>query len=111
MRFNFHRHFEVDASINGHATRLVVDTGMGTTTLGKQIAAQSAVPAVLQGARTSKVKELVVGDFKINEADVTIASIAGEIGPGLLGEEYLSWNFAVIDVGGLALYLRHPDPH
>jgi predicted aspartyl protease len=106
MQFNFHRHFEVEAAIDGHATRLVVDTGMGTTTLGKQLAAQTGVATA---ARTSKVKELAVGEFKIKDADVTVASVAGEIGPGILGEEYLSWNFAVIDVGGLALYLRHPD--
>jgi len=28
---------------------------------------------------------------------------------GVLGQDYLSTNFAVIDVGGKALYLRRPD--
>lgn len=114
MQFTFYRHFDVAAMINGRPTRLLVDTGAGTTVLAKQTAAQLGIAvteasASGHGARASKVKELVVGDFKINDADVTIASVAGEIGPGLLGEEYLSWNFAVIDIGGLALYLRHPD--
>jgi len=27
----------------------------------------------------------------------------------VLGQEYLASNFAVIDMGGMALYLRHPD--
>ena len=35
--------------------------------------------------------------------------MAKEIGAGLLGEEYLSWNFAVLDVGGMNLFLRPPD--
>jgi len=28
----------------------------------------------------------------------------------LLGEEYLSWNFGIIDVGGMNLYLRPVEP-
>jgi hypothetical protein len=31
------------------------------------------------------------------------------LGRQRIGAEYLAWNFAVIDVGGMALYLRHPD--
>ena len=34
---------------------------------------------------------------------------AEESNAGLIGAEYLAWNFAVIDVGGMTLYLRHPD--
>jgi hypothetical protein len=34
---------------------------------------------------------------------------AEESNSGLIGAEYLAGNFAVIDVGGMALYLRHPD--
>jgi len=34
---------------------------------------------------------------------------AEESNSGLFGAEYLAWNFAVIDVGGMALYLRDPD--
>jgi hypothetical protein len=30
-------------------------------------------------------------------------------GAGLLGEDYLSWNFGVIDLGGMNLYLRQPE--
>ena len=64
------------------------------------------------------VKQLQIGDFSIANAEVMLAPIdsavlqskvAGESNAGLLGEEYLSFNFAVIDIGGMALYLRHSD--
>ncbi len=122
MRYTSDRHFDVAAAINGHPVRLLVDTGAGTSLLANQTAAQAGVAftalsqtANARGGRVAritegKVKELVVGGFKIKNADIAITDIAAEVGAGLLGEEYLSWNFAVIDVAGLALYLRHPDP-
>jgi len=67
---------------------------------------------------TSDIKELKIGDFTIPSATVSVVSVSGamlhsknaeESNSGLLGAEYLAWNFAVIDVGGMALYLRHPD--
>jgi hypothetical protein len=35
--------------------------------------------------------------------------VAKMAGAGLLGEEYLSSNFAIIDVGGMNLFLRPPE--
>ena len=126
-------HFDVPAAINGHATRLIVDTGGSTTLLAKEIAVQcGVVPGSLgagrvvseagEGRRVSisggTIKELQIGDFKIPNAEVMMAPIdsavlqsraSGESNAGLLGEEYLSFNFAVIDAGGMSLYLRHPD--
>jgi len=60
------------------------------------------------------VKTLAIDGFEISNAEVTLGNIypgvlSGGNDIGLLGEEYLTWNFAVIDVGGMALYLRHPD--
>ena len=64
------------------------------------------------------VKELAIGDFKLANAEVVVAHVsrdillsksASESNAGVLGQEYLSSNFAVLDMGGLALYLRHPD--
>jgi hypothetical protein len=64
------------------------------------------------------VKELQIGDLKIPNAEVMMAPIdsavvqsksSGEANAGLLGEDHLSFNFAVIDLGGMALYLRHAD--
>ncbi|MGZ5522684.1 MAG: hypothetical protein ACXWF1_06060, partial [Chthoniobacterales bacterium] len=64
------------------------------------------------------VKELAIGNFKVANAEVVVAHLSGDIlhsksaaesNAGVLGQEYLSSNFAVIDMGGMALYLRHPD--
>jgi hypothetical protein len=41
--------------------------------------------------------------------DILLSKSAAESNAGVLGQEYLSSNFAVIDMGGMALYLRHPD--
>jgi hypothetical protein len=41
--------------------------------------------------------------------DVLLSNSAAESNAGVLGQEYLASNFAVIDMGGMALYLRHPD--
>jgi len=133
LRRTSNNHFDLPASINGHSTRLIVDTGAITTLLGKEFAVQSGVvPGTFGrqrivasdsggrriGISNGIVKELQIGDFKISDAEVMLAPIdsgvlqprtAGESNAGLLGEEYLSLHFAVIDLGGMALYLRHPD--
>jgi len=46
----------------------------------------------------------------VNNAEVAVARVAKMVGAGLLGEEYLSWNFAIVDVGGMNLFLRPPEP-
>ena len=132
LRRTANSHFDVLAAINGRATRLIVDTGAITTLLGKEFAIQSGViPGTFGGRRmvagsgslrvaisNGIVKQLQIGDFSIANAEVMLAPIdsavlqskvAGESNAGLLGEEYLSFNFAVIDIGGMALYLRHSD--
>ena len=133
IRLTGNRHFDVPAAINGHATRLIVDTGATTTLLGKEIAVQSGiVPGTIGPGRlfsqttdgrrvpisAGNAKELQIGDFKIPNAEVLMAPIdsaviqsksSGEANAGLLGEEHLSFNFAVIDLGGMAMYLRHAD--
>jgi predicted aspartyl protease len=131
MRLNANGHFEVDASINGHASRLIVDTGSSTTLLSKQISVAAGVsPAPTKagvdagGGRIERlssgiVKELTIGSFTIANAEVALGNIANEVlragvqnesNAGLLGIEHLSLNFAVIDLGSMSLYLRHPDP-
>jgi predicted aspartyl protease len=130
MRLNSTNHFDVQGALNGHPTRFIVDSGAGTTVLGKEIAVRSGVlpgglPLVSDtsdGHRVhisgGEVNDLAIGDFKIAKAQVDVApisgdvlksKIAGEANAGLLGEEYLSFNFAVIDIGGMSLYLRHAD--
>jgi predicted aspartyl protease len=133
IRLTGNNHFDVPAAINGHATRLIVDTGATATLLGKEIAVQyGVVPGTFGPGRVfsqttdgkrvaisgGNVKELQIGDLKIPNAEVMMAPIdsavvqsksSGEANAGLLGEDHLSFNFAVIDLGGMALYLRHAD--
>ena len=72
----------------------------------------------LEPLGTGEIKELTVGDFTIPNATVVAVNVSGDVlhsktaaesNAGLIGAEYLAFNFAVIDVGGMALYLRHPE--
>jgi len=130
MRLNSGNHLEVPAVLNGDPTRMIVDTGAAMTTVDKTMASQAGVS--ISGTRfvedagegrverlgTGDIKEMTIGDFTIPKASVSVVNLSGEMlhsksaeesNSGLFGAEYLAWNFAVIDVGGMALYLRHPD--
>jgi predicted aspartyl protease len=131
MRLNSNHHFDVEGALNGHSTRFIVDTGSGTTLIDKETAVKAGVsPAAVAGMAAggagglveqssgASIKELAIGGFKIANAEVEVARVSSEIlrsksdaesNAGVLGIEYLSRNFAVIDMGGMALYLRHPD--
>jgi predicted aspartyl protease len=131
LRLNANHHFDVEGTLNGHGTRFIVDTGAGTTLVDKETAARSetAITALWGvggngagglngGLSRASVKELGIGSFKLANAEVAVAHVSGgillstsaaESNAGLLGQEYLSSNFAVVDIGGRALYLRHPD--
>ena len=124
IRLNSSNHFDVQGSLNGHPTRFIVDTGSSTTLVDKRIAVQAGIgysPTVLgadngnggvQRINSGDVKELAIGGFTISKAEVSVANLdsevlhsttAAESNAGLLGAEYLAFNFAVIDVGGMAL--------
>ena len=131
MRLSSNRHLEVEGALDGHPTRFIVDTGAGTTLIDKEVAVQSGlgiagIAGVVAGGAGGKVatighagvKELEVGNFKLANVDVVVAHVSGDIlrsksaaesNAGVLGQEYLSFNFAIIDMGGPTLYLRHPD--
>ena len=131
IRLNANDHFDVQGALNGHATRFLVDTGSATTLIDTQIAVRSGTGVtalagvgaggaggLAEGVSRTAVKELAIGNFKLANAEVVVAHVsrdillsksAGEANAGVLGQEYLSSNFAVIDMGGMALYLRHPD--
>jgi predicted aspartyl protease len=131
MRLNANNHFDVEGALNGTATRLIVDTGSAHTLIDTQVAVKSgtgvtalagygAVGAggLVEGVNRTGVKELAIGNFKLANAEVVVAHVSGDIllaksaaesNAGVLGQDYLSTNFAVIDVGGRALYLRRPD--
>jgi predicted aspartyl protease len=131
MRLNANDHFDVQGALNGSRTRFIVDTGSSTTLIDTQVAvkAGAGVTALagygaagaggkVEGVDRTGVKELAIGNFKLANAEVVVAHVSGNIllsnstaesNAGVLGQEYLSSNFAVIDVGGMSLYLRHPD--
>ena len=113
MRLNRGYHLQIDAAINGHPTELIVDTGASTTLLTASTASASGTSLSsrlsFRGEGIGHVQQLALGNFTVNNAEVAVASVAKIVGAGLLGEEHLSWNFAIIDVGGMSLYLRPPD--
>jgi predicted aspartyl protease len=131
IRLNANDHFDVEGALNGHATRFILDTGSANTLIDTQIAVKSGTGVtalagygasgaggLVEGVNRTAVKDLTIGNFKLANAGVVVAHVskdillsnsAAESNAGVLGQEYLSSNFAVIDVGGMALYLRHPD--
>jgi predicted aspartyl protease len=131
MRLNANQHFDVQGALNGHATRFIVDTGSSTTLIETQVAVKSGTGVtalagygaggaggLVQGVNRTGVKELAIGDFKLANAEVVVARVSKDIllskseaesNAGVLGQDYLSAKFAVIDMGGMALYLRHPS--
>jgi predicted aspartyl protease len=131
MRLNANHHFDVDGALNGHSTRFIVDTGSANTLIDTQVAVKSGTGVtalagygaggaggLVAGVNRTGVKELAIGNFKLASAEVVVAHVskdillsnsAAESNAGVLGQDYLSSNFAVIDVGGLALYMRRPD--
>jgi len=131
MRLNANNHFDVEAALNGHATRFIIDTGSANTLIDTQVAVKSGTGVtalngygaggagnLVEGVNRTGVKELAIGNFKLANAEVVVAHVSGDIllsksapesNAGVLGQDYLATNFAVIDVGGKALYLRRPD--
>jgi predicted aspartyl protease len=121
MRFDEQHHLAIDAALNGHPTSLIVDTGASTTLLASSVAHACAVSlsplnitirdtaAGIVPINIGHVQQLMLGNLQIPNAEVVVANIAKEVGAGLLGEEYLSWNFGIVDVGGMNLYLRPPE--
>ena len=131
MRLNTNGHFDVEGALNGHATRFLVDTGSSKTLIDTQVAVKSGTGVtalasygmggagnLVEGVNRTGVKELAIGNFKLANAEVVVAHVtsdillsksAAESNAGVLGQDYLTTNFAVIDMGGKALYLRRPD--
>lgn len=113
MRFNSGNHLEIAAAINGHPVNLIVDTGAFTTLVSAPTATAAGITMSsrlsARGEGIGYANELKLGGLTLRNAEVLVARVAKMVGAGLLGEEYLSWNFAVVDVGGLSLYLRPAD--
>ncbi|PYL76537.1 MAG: hypothetical protein DMF26_06045 [Verrucomicrobia bacterium] len=131
MRLNANDHFDVEGALNSHETKFIVDTGSANTLVDTQVAVKSGTGVtalagygaggaggLVEGVNRTAVKELAIGNFKLANAAVVVAHVSGEVllsksktesNAGVLGQDYLSTNFAVIDTAGKALYLRHPD--
>jgi len=113
----------LDQVYYGHcsANTLIGQTGSGSIWYGHHRSGRhrsGGAGGLVEGIDRAGVKELAIGNFKVANAEVVVAHVSGDIllsksttesNAGVLGEEYLSSNFAVIDMGGVALYLRHPD--
>lgn len=110
MHFNPEQHLEIDAAINGHPTHLIVDTGSFVTVLSSSAASTfgaSLSPQLsARGQGVARVQQLALGNLALNNAEVIVGNVARFVGAGLLGEDYLSWNFGIVDFGGMNLYLR-----
>ena len=131
MQLNPNHHFDVEGALNGHGTRFLVDTGSANTLIDTQVAVKSGTGVtalagygaggagnLVEGVNRTGVKELAIGNFKLANAEVVVAHVSGDVllsksteesNAGVLGQDYLATNFAVIDMGGKTLYLRHPD--
>ena len=131
MRLNTNGHFDVDGALNGRATRFLLDTGSANTLIDTQVAVKSGTGVtalagygaggagnLVEGVNRTGVKELAIGNFKLANAEVVVAHVSGDVllsksaaesNGGVLGQDYLATNFAVLDMGGRALYLRRPD--
>jgi len=126
LRLTSDNHLEVDCSIDGVPSTILVDTGSQFTFVDESIGTKAGIimnqpmtqvrgPAGDNAPRSiGRVKKLAIGDFEIRDADVCFMDFKKADTPspyllGLLGISELASNSAIIDVGGLTMYLRHPQ--
>ena len=123
MRLTSDHRLEVACSINRVASTIVVDTGSLATCVDRNIAVKAGIKmkrtrAVLIGSggasasvRIGHVKQFVIGDFVVGDADISFVGSkkAAHGSAYLLGIGELVSNSAIIDIGGLNMYLRHPQ--
>ena len=121
MRLTSNHQLEVACSIDGVPSTIIVDTGSAATCVEKSIGIKAGIimkhtRRVLIGSgganapvRIGRVKQLAIGDFEIRDADISFVDLKKADHPSahLLGIGELVSNSAIIDVGGLSMYLRH----
>jgi predicted aspartyl protease len=121
MRLTSNHCLEVACSINGVPSTVIVDTGSLATCVEKSIGIKAGIimkhtRTVLMGSggasariRTGRVKQFAIGDFEIRDANISFVDLKNVDHPpaNLLGIGELVSNSAIIDVGGLSMYLRH----
>jgi predicted aspartyl protease len=122
MRLTSEHRLEVACSIDGIPSTLIVDTGSLATYVDRSIALKAGIKmkrtkTALIGSggasalvRTGRVKQFVIGDFEIRNANISFVDLQKTDFPSayILGIGELVFNRAIIDVGGLSMYLRHP---
>jgi len=123
MRLTSNHRLEVACSIDGVPSTIVVDTGSLATCVDRSIGSKAGViikrtRRVLIGSgganapvSSGHVKQFAIGDFEIKDADISFVRSRKGDHPSahLLGIGELVSNSAIIDVGGLSMYLRHPQ--
>ena len=120
LRLNSDHHLEVDCSIDGVPSTMLVDTGSQFTFVDESIGAKAGImmKQSITGVRDSdsarrsigRVRKLAIGNFEITDADICFVDLKKADHPStyLLGISELASNSAIIDLGGLSMYLRHP---
>ncbi len=123
MRLTSNHRLEVACSIDGTPSTIMVDTGSLATCVDKSIGIKAGIimkhtRRVLIGSgganapvRSGHVKRFAIGDFEIRDVDISFVHLKKADHPSayLLGIGELVSNSAIIDVGGLSMYLRHPQ--
>jgi predicted aspartyl protease len=123
MHLTSDHRLEVACSIDGVPSTIVVDTGSLATCVEKGIGIKAGIimkhtRTVLIGSGGAKaplssghVRQFAIGDFEIRDADISFVGPKKADSPSahLLGIGELVSNSAIIDVGGLSMYLRHPQ--
>jgi len=121
LRLNSDHHLEIDCSIDGVLSTMLVDTGSQFTFIDEKMGIKAGItmkPLITQvrGSNSAPrsighVRKLGIGPFEIRDADICFVDLKKADHPStyLLGISELASNAAIIDVGGLSLYLRHPQ--
>jgi predicted aspartyl protease len=123
MRLTSEHRLEVACSIDGVPSTIIVDTGSLATCVDKSIGIKAGIimkhaKTVLIGSggasapvRIGHVKQFAIGDFEIGDVDISFVGLKKSEHPSahLLGIGELVFNSAIIDVGGLSMYLRRPQ--
>jgi hypothetical protein len=115
MRVNSAMNPEVDCSINGISSSIVVETAAFSTIILDRIARRAGIHLAETGTfvegvgkrkaalKSGVAKEFSVGNFRTHDQKL----YAEEGAFGVLGIDYLRAHQAIIDCGGMSLYLRH----
>jgi hypothetical protein len=100
---------------------MLVDTGSQFTFVDESIGAKAGIimKQLITRVRGSdsaprsigRVRKLTIGNFEIRDADICFVDLKKADHPStyLLGISELASNSAIIDLGGLSMYLRHPE--